>query len=149
MSKKGRGKGEKPEMETDAVQTANEELRAKLTSIQIEFQQEKSKVGGGASGSERAGQRPPCGGVAPGERVEGMFPGWGAGGHGTCLSLRVPFLKGGLASVVTCMKSLGVSLALWRGAVLLLQRVFELQSRAVQCLVGCRACCRRPVNVQP
>ncbi|KAM8801367.1 janus kinase and microtubule-interacting protein 1 [Rhynchonycteris naso] len=45
MSKKGRSKGEKPEMETDAVQTANEELRAKLTSIQIEFQQEKSKVG--------------------------------------------------------------------------------------------------------
>ncbi|XP_069924137.1 janus kinase and microtubule-interacting protein 1 isoform X6 [Oryctolagus cuniculus] len=45
MSKKGRNKGEKPEMETDAVQMANEELRAKLTSIQIEFQQEKSKVG--------------------------------------------------------------------------------------------------------
>ncbi|XP_031520598.1 janus kinase and microtubule-interacting protein 1 isoform X8 [Papio anubis] len=45
MSKKGRSKGEKPEMETDAVQMANEELRAKLTSIQIEFQQEKSKVG--------------------------------------------------------------------------------------------------------
>lgn len=46
MSKKGRSKGERPEMETDAVQMANEELRAKLTSIQIEFQQEKSKVGG-------------------------------------------------------------------------------------------------------
>uniref|UniRef100_A0A287D5S8 Janus kinase and microtubule interacting protein 1 n=3 Tax=Marmotini TaxID=337730 RepID=A0A287D5S8_ICTTR len=45
MSKKGRSKGEKPEMETDAVQMANEELRAKLTNIQIEFQQEKSKVG--------------------------------------------------------------------------------------------------------
>ncbi|XP_061047194.1 janus kinase and microtubule-interacting protein 1 isoform X8 [Eubalaena glacialis] len=45
MSKKGRSKGEKPEMEMDAVQMANEELRAKLTSIQIEFQQEKSKVG--------------------------------------------------------------------------------------------------------
>ncbi|KAM6150381.1 janus kinase and microtubule-interacting protein 1 isoform 2-T2 [Erethizon dorsatum] len=45
MSKKGRSKGEKPEMETDLVQMANEELRAKLTSIQIEFQQEKSKVG--------------------------------------------------------------------------------------------------------
>nr|XP_058157211.1 janus kinase and microtubule-interacting protein 1 isoform X2 [Dasypus novemcinctus] len=45
MSKKGRGKGEKPDMEADAVQMANEELRAKLTSIQIEFQQEKSKVG--------------------------------------------------------------------------------------------------------
>ena len=46
MSKKGRSKGEKPEVEMDAVQMANEELRAKLTSIQIEFQQEKSKVGG-------------------------------------------------------------------------------------------------------
>lgn len=46
MSKKGRaGKGEKPDMETDPVQMANEELRARLTSIQIEFQQEKSKVG--------------------------------------------------------------------------------------------------------
>ncbi|XP_045330569.1 janus kinase and microtubule-interacting protein 1 isoform X5 [Leopardus geoffroyi] len=44
MSKKGRSKGERPEMETDAVQMANEELRAKLTSIQIEFQQEKSKM---------------------------------------------------------------------------------------------------------
>ena len=39
MSKKGRSKGEKPEMEMDPVQMAN------LTSIQIEFQQEKSKVG--------------------------------------------------------------------------------------------------------
>uniref|UniRef100_A0A452SAS7 Janus kinase and microtubule interacting protein 1 n=1 Tax=Ursus americanus TaxID=9643 RepID=A0A452SAS7_URSAM len=45
MSKKSRNKGERPEMEPDAVQMANEELRAKLTSIQIEFQQEKSKVG--------------------------------------------------------------------------------------------------------
>ncbi|XP_054994331.1 janus kinase and microtubule-interacting protein 1 isoform X11 [Sorex araneus] len=44
MSKKGRSKGEKPDMDTDPVQMANEELRAKLTSIQIEFQQEKSKV---------------------------------------------------------------------------------------------------------
>lgn len=44
MSKKGRSKGEKPETETDSVQMANEELRAKLTNIQIEFQQEKSKV---------------------------------------------------------------------------------------------------------
>ncbi|ELK28133.1 Janus kinase and microtubule-interacting protein 1 [Myotis davidii] len=44
MSKKGRSKGDKPEMEADAVQVANEELRAKLTSIQIEFQQEKSKM---------------------------------------------------------------------------------------------------------
>uniref|UniRef100_A0AAA9T589 Janus kinase and microtubule interacting protein 1 n=4 Tax=Bovidae TaxID=9895 RepID=A0AAA9T589_BOVIN len=44
MSKKGRSKGEKPEMEMDPVQMANEELRAKLTSIQIEFQQEKSKM---------------------------------------------------------------------------------------------------------
>uniref|UniRef100_G3SXD3 Uncharacterized protein n=1 Tax=Loxodonta africana TaxID=9785 RepID=G3SXD3_LOXAF len=45
MSKKGRSKGEKPEVEPDAMQTANEELRARLTSLQIEFQQEKSKVG--------------------------------------------------------------------------------------------------------
>uniref|UniRef100_G1LWW1 Janus kinase and microtubule interacting protein 1 n=1 Tax=Ailuropoda melanoleuca TaxID=9646 RepID=G1LWW1_AILME len=44
MSKKSRNKGERPEMEPDAVQMANEELRAKLTSIQIEFQQEKSKM---------------------------------------------------------------------------------------------------------
>nr|XP_014346169.1 PREDICTED: janus kinase and microtubule-interacting protein 1 [Latimeria chalumnae] len=44
MSKKSRGKGEKPESEIEAVQSANEELRTKLTSIQIEFQQEKSKV---------------------------------------------------------------------------------------------------------
>uniref|UniRef100_G3UYZ9 Janus kinase and microtubule interacting protein 1 n=1 Tax=Mus musculus TaxID=10090 RepID=G3UYZ9_MOUSE len=44
MSKKGRSKGDKPEAETDSVQMANEELRAKLTNIQIEFQQEKSKM---------------------------------------------------------------------------------------------------------
>ncbi|XP_062902760.1 janus kinase and microtubule-interacting protein 1-like isoform X2 [Mobula hypostoma] len=44
MSKKGRGKGEKPEALIDALQAANEELRAKLTDIQIELHQEKSKV---------------------------------------------------------------------------------------------------------
>nr|XP_033805534.1 janus kinase and microtubule-interacting protein 1 isoform X7 [Geotrypetes seraphini] len=44
MSKKSRGRGEKPDMEIEAFQAANEELRAKLTQIQIEFQQEKSKV---------------------------------------------------------------------------------------------------------
>ncbi|XP_072351635.1 janus kinase and microtubule-interacting protein 1-like isoform X7 [Scyliorhinus torazame] len=44
MSKKARGKGEKPEALIDALQAANEELRAKLTDIQIELQQEKSKV---------------------------------------------------------------------------------------------------------
>ncbi|XP_042194737.1 janus kinase and microtubule-interacting protein 1 isoform X3 [Callorhinchus milii] len=44
MSKKGRGKGEKPEALIDALQAANEELRAKLTDIQIELQQEKGKV---------------------------------------------------------------------------------------------------------
>lgn len=46
MSKKasgGRGKGERP-ASMAALQTANEELRAKLTEIQIELQQEKSKV---------------------------------------------------------------------------------------------------------
>ncbi|XP_056194874.1 janus kinase and microtubule-interacting protein 1 isoform X7 [Falco biarmicus] len=45
MSKKGRAKGEKSDMEIEALQAANEELRTKLTNIQIEFQQEKSKVG--------------------------------------------------------------------------------------------------------
>ncbi|XP_063013680.1 janus kinase and microtubule-interacting protein 1 isoform X9 [Melospiza melodia melodia] len=45
MSKKSRAKGEKPDMETEALQAANEELRTKLTNIQIEFQQEKTKVG--------------------------------------------------------------------------------------------------------
>ncbi|NXC20907.1 JKIP1 protein, partial [Corythaeola cristata] len=44
-SKKSRAKGEKSDMETEALQAANEELRTKLTNIQIEFQQEKSKVG--------------------------------------------------------------------------------------------------------
>ncbi|KAM6221506.1 janus kinase and microtubule-interacting protein 1 isoform 2-T2 [Rhynchocyon petersi] len=44
MSKKGRSKGEKPDMEPDTMQAANEELRARLTSLQTEVQQEKSKV---------------------------------------------------------------------------------------------------------
>lgn len=44
MSKKSRAKGERSDMETEALQAANEELRTKLTNIQIEFQQEKSKV---------------------------------------------------------------------------------------------------------
>nr|XP_033796688.1 janus kinase and microtubule-interacting protein 3 isoform X11 [Geotrypetes seraphini] len=46
MSKKGassRAKGEKPDA-LAVLQAANEELRAKLTDIQIELQQEKSKV---------------------------------------------------------------------------------------------------------
>ncbi|XP_077790603.1 janus kinase and microtubule-interacting protein 1 isoform X2 [Podarcis muralis] len=44
MSKKSRTKAEK-DMETEAVQAAaNEELRMKLTNIQIEYQQEKGKV---------------------------------------------------------------------------------------------------------
>ncbi|XP_013913184.1 PREDICTED: janus kinase and microtubule-interacting protein 3 isoform X8 [Thamnophis sirtalis] len=46
MSKKGasfRAKGEKPDA-LAALQAANEELRAKLTDIQIELQQEKSKA---------------------------------------------------------------------------------------------------------
>uniref|UniRef100_A0A4W3JHY0 Janus kinase and microtubule interacting protein 3 n=1 Tax=Callorhinchus milii TaxID=7868 RepID=A0A4W3JHY0_CALMI len=46
MSKKGAGaraKGDKPDA-LAALQAANEELRAKLTDIQIELQQEKSKV---------------------------------------------------------------------------------------------------------
>uniref|UniRef100_A0A8C5LSV1 Janus kinase and microtubule interacting protein 1 n=1 Tax=Leptobrachium leishanense TaxID=445787 RepID=A0A8C5LSV1_9ANUR len=45
MSKKIRTKGDKYEMEMEAVQTANEELRTKLTHIQIEYQHEKNKVG--------------------------------------------------------------------------------------------------------
>ncbi|NXG27462.1 JKIP1 protein, partial [Dromaius novaehollandiae] len=45
MSKKSRAKVEKCDMEIEALQAANEELRTKLTNIQIEFQQEKSKVG--------------------------------------------------------------------------------------------------------
>ncbi|XP_068160919.1 janus kinase and microtubule-interacting protein 3 isoform X2 [Antennarius striatus] len=46
MSKRGgggRGKGERPDSMA-ALQAANEELRAKLTDIQIELQQEKNKV---------------------------------------------------------------------------------------------------------
>ncbi|KAM3938703.1 janus kinase and microtubule-interacting protein 1 [Leptodactylus fuscus] len=44
MSKKTRAKGDKCEVEMEAFQTANEELRTKLTQIQIEYQQEKHKV---------------------------------------------------------------------------------------------------------
>ena len=47
MSKRGmssRAKGDKAEA-LAALQAANEDLRAKLTDIQIELQQEKSKVG--------------------------------------------------------------------------------------------------------
>lgn len=47
MSKKGRSKGEKPEALIVALQAANEELRTKLTDIQIELHQEKSKVSEG------------------------------------------------------------------------------------------------------
>lgn len=46
MSKRGavtRGKGERLDTMT-ALHAANEELRAKLTDIQIELQQEKNKV---------------------------------------------------------------------------------------------------------
>lgn len=51
MSKKGRNKGEKPEALIVALQAANEDLRTKLTDIQIELHQEKSKVSGGCLGS--------------------------------------------------------------------------------------------------
>ncbi|XP_066447363.1 janus kinase and microtubule-interacting protein 2 [Eleutherodactylus coqui] len=44
MSKKGRNKGEKPEALILALQAANEDLRTKLTDIQIELHQEKSKA---------------------------------------------------------------------------------------------------------
>lgn len=48
MSKKGRNKGEKPEALIVALQAANEDLRTKLTDIQIELHQEKSKVSEGS-----------------------------------------------------------------------------------------------------
>ncbi|XP_053334371.1 janus kinase and microtubule-interacting protein 2 isoform X2 [Clarias gariepinus] len=44
MAKKGRSKGEKPEAIISALQAANEDLRCKLTDIQIELHQEKCKV---------------------------------------------------------------------------------------------------------
>lgn len=50
MSKKGRNKGEKPEALIVALQAANEDLRTKLTDIQIELHQEKSKVSEGPQG---------------------------------------------------------------------------------------------------
>ncbi|KAJ7316335.1 hypothetical protein JRQ81_002497 [Phrynocephalus forsythii] len=43
MSKKGRSKAEKPEVLIMSLQAANEDLRTKLTDIQIELHQEKSK----------------------------------------------------------------------------------------------------------
>ncbi|KAK2827454.1 hypothetical protein Q7C36_018380 [Tachysurus vachellii] len=44
MAKKGRSKGEKPEAIISALQAANEDLRSKLTDIQIELHQEKCKA---------------------------------------------------------------------------------------------------------
>lgn len=44
MAKKARTKGEKPEALIAALQAANEDLRSKLTDIQIELHQEKCKV---------------------------------------------------------------------------------------------------------
>ncbi|KAI5623729.1 janus kinase and microtubule-interacting protein 2, partial [Silurus asotus] len=44
MAKKVRSKGEKPEAIISALQAANEDLRSKLTDIQIELHQEKCKV---------------------------------------------------------------------------------------------------------
>ncbi|KAL4659730.1 janus kinase and microtubule-interacting protein 2-like [Arapaima gigas] len=44
MAKKGRSKGEKPEAIISALQAANEDLRSKITDIQIELHQEKCKV---------------------------------------------------------------------------------------------------------
>lgn len=44
MLKKSHTKGEKGDMEVEAVQATHEELRIKLTNIQIEYQQEKGKV---------------------------------------------------------------------------------------------------------
>lgn len=53
MSRKGAGsrsRGDRAEA-LASLQAANEELRAKLTDIQIELQQEKSKVGPGGTGT--------------------------------------------------------------------------------------------------
>lgn len=44
MAKKGRTKSDKPEALISALQAANEDLRSKLTDIQIELHQEKCKV---------------------------------------------------------------------------------------------------------
>lgn len=44
MARKGRPKGERPEALISSLQAANEELRSKLTEIQIELHQEKCKV---------------------------------------------------------------------------------------------------------
>uniref|UniRef100_A0A3B3T9D8 Janus kinase and microtubule interacting protein 1 n=1 Tax=Paramormyrops kingsleyae TaxID=1676925 RepID=A0A3B3T9D8_9TELE len=41
---KARGKAEKPEAAVDTVQATNEELRSKLSEIQVELQQERSKM---------------------------------------------------------------------------------------------------------
>lgn len=54
MSKKGRNKGEKPEALIVALQAANEDLRTKLTDIQIELHQEKSKVSAASCGPPAA-----------------------------------------------------------------------------------------------
>ena len=58
MSKKGRNKGEKPEALIVALQAANEDLRTKLTDIQIELHQEKSKVSGAPRGCSLGGSGP-------------------------------------------------------------------------------------------
>uniref|UniRef100_A0A6J0V5T8 Janus kinase and microtubule-interacting protein 1 isoform X1 n=2 Tax=Pogona vitticeps TaxID=103695 RepID=A0A6J0V5T8_9SAUR len=44
MLKKSHTKGEKSDMEVEAVQATYEELRIKLTNIQVEYQQEKGKL---------------------------------------------------------------------------------------------------------
>lgn len=93
MSKKSRNKGERPEMEPDAVQMANEELRAKLTSIQIEFQQEKSKVGG-VRAPGAPWRRGRC------EFAGGGHPRLGLGVGTRPLSLSLPLGKMGITSVV-------------------------------------------------
>uniref|UniRef100_A0A8C2II39 Janus kinase and microtubule interacting protein 2 n=1 Tax=Cyprinus carpio TaxID=7962 RepID=A0A8C2II39_CYPCA len=47
IAKKGRAKGEKPEALISSLQATNEDLRSKLTDIQIELHQEKCKVANG------------------------------------------------------------------------------------------------------
>lgn len=79
MSKKGRSKGEKPEALTVALQAANEDLRTKLTDIQIELHQEKSKVSAGGPAAARGAALPgsaccPAPGLLPPSCREGATP---------------------------------------------------------------------------
>lgn len=175
MSKKGRSKGEKPDMEVDAVQVANEELRAKLTSIQIEFQQEKSKVGGAAPrepglgrgrGALRAARWRAGGGVPSGPQLA-----TGQSGSNTSVVQTAagcdhhpPRLTLTLDQPPDALPAL-VSLALPGWAVVgvgrehtgrawlcdrpLCSRRVGSSSRGSVCSAGCQAFCGRLIEVQP